>query len=172
MLIAGGMSSFIINLKADKDETNKRMDDVSNIFENFSANTSVFESFRDELYNQVLSNVYFESMYATNAVVKNKLSNYENLVDELEKNVRKLDKLCNDVYYPSSDVNGKCYNYKSIYEQVVNYFVSDIKMYNVNVAKYNNYQAGLKSNLKIEEYKTKKDYIDYNGDKKFDGKEE
>lgn len=172
MIIAGGMSTFIINLKADRDETYRRMDDVSDVFENFSANTSVFESFRDELYNDVLSHVYYETMHSTDAVVKNRLSNYENLVDELEKNIVKLDKLCDDVYYPSSDVNNKCYNYKSIYEQVVNYFVSDIKVYNDNIDKYNNYQKGLNSNLRLEKYNTQKKYIDYNGDKKFDGKEE
>lgn len=172
MIISGEMSQFVINLKADKDATYKRMDDVSNTFENFSANTSVFESFRDDLYNAVLGNVYFETMATTDTIVKNKLSNYENLVDELEKNTKKLDKLCDDVYYPDGNVNNKCYNYKSIYEQVVNYFVSDIQVYNDNIAKYNDYQVSLKSNLKLENYKTDKKYIDYNGDKKFDGKED
>lgn len=172
MIIAGGMASFVINLKADREITYRLMDDVVDTFENFSANTSVFESFRDDLYTEVLNNLYYESMANVDANVKNKLSNYENLVDQLEKNTHKLDNLCDDVYYPDSDVNNKCYNYKSIYEQVVNYFVSDIKVYNDNVLKYNKYQEGLKSNLKLDLYKTEKKYIDYNGDKKFDGKED
>lgn len=172
MLFAGGMSSFIINLKADRDATYRRMDDVSDNFEIFSANTSVFEEYRDSLYNEVLGNLTYDSMYVQDANIKNRLSNYENLVDELEKTTNYLDKLCDDVYYPSSDANNKCYNYKSIYEQVVNYFVSDIKVYNESVEKYNTYQAGLKINSKLDEYITKKVFIDYNGDKKFDGKEE
>lgn len=172
MIMSGGVSSFVLGLKADRRETYNRMNDVSDTFEIFSTNTSVFESFRDELYVNILENIYYDTMYNDDASVKNKLSNYENLVDELEKNTLNLNKLCDDVYYPDGNVNNKCSNYRSIYEQVVNYFVSDIKVYNRNVKKYNDYQASIGSNLVIKEYKTTKGYIDYNGDKKFDGKEE
>lgn len=172
MIMSGGVSSFVLGLKADRIETYNRMNDVSDVFENFSTNTSVFESFRDELYVNVLGDIYYDTMYNDDVSVKNKLSNYENLVDELEKNTLSLNKLCDDVYYPDGNVNNKCSNYRSIYEQVVNYFVSDIKVYNKNVKKYNNYQASVGSNLAIKEYKTSKKYMDYNGDKKFDGKEE
>lgn len=172
LIISGGVSSFIIGLKEDHEETYNRMYKVSDEFEVFSTNTSVFESVRDELYNVVLSNVYYDTMYQEDKDVKNKLSNYENLVDELTKNTNNLDKLCSNMYYSDKEVNSKCVNYKSIYEQVVNYFVSDIKVYNDNVAKYNKYQEENNSELKISMYKTDKKYIDYNNDKKFDGKEE
>ena len=82
-----------------------------------------------------------------------------------------MDKLCTDVYYPDSKVNTKCVNYKSIYEQVVNYFISDINVYNKNVKEYNKEQNDNKDKM-IEEYKTNKKYIDYNNDKTYDGKEE
>lgn len=172
MIISGGVSSFVISLKNDQKETQNRMNEVSDVFEVFSTNTSVFEAFRDELYNSFLSNISYDSMYIEDVNVKNKLSNYENLVDQLKKNTLSLNKLCDEVYYPKSDVNSKCHNYKSIYEQVVNYFVSDIAVYNNNVKKYNEYQANFGSVYNIKEYSTKKSYIDYNGDKKFDGKEE
>lgn len=172
MIISGGVSSFVISLKNDQKETQNRMNEVSDAFEVFSTNTSVFEAFRDELYNTFLSNISYDSMYIEDVNVKNKLSNYENLVDQLKKNTLSLNKLCDEVYYPKSDVNSKCHNYKSIYEQVVNYFVSDIAVYNNNVKKYNEYQANFGSVYNIKEYSTKKSYIDYNGDKKFDGKEE
>lgn len=172
MIISGGVSSFVISLKADREKTEKRMASVVDSFEVFSANTSVFESYRDELYTEVLSNVYYDTMYLEDSTVKNKLSNYENLVDQLKKNTLELNKLCADVYYPDGAVNNKCHNYKSIYEQVVNYFVSDIKIYNNNVKKYNDYQASVGSMLKINDYQSKKTYIDYNNDGKYDGKEE
>ena len=171
-IISGGVSSFVIGLKDDREATLKRIEEVKDEFETFSTNTSVFESFRDELYNKVFTNVYYDTMHFNDADVKNKLSNYENLVDELTKNTDNMNKLCNDMYYPDSDANNKCNNYKSIYEQVVNYFVSDIKVYNSNIDKYNTYQQGLNSGLKLEYYSTKKNFIDYNNDKKFDGKEE
>ena len=90
----------------------------------------------------------------------------------IEKNTKELDKYCKDVYYPNAKVNSSCKNYKSIYEQVINYFVGDIDSYNVNVDKYNTYQVAIKSTKLINEYKTERNYIDYNGDSLFDGKEE
>lgn len=172
LIISGGVSSFVLGLKKDKEEILKRINEVNDEFEVFSTNTSVFEEFRDELYNVVLSNVYYDTMYDEDKSVKNKLSNYENLVDELTRNTKKLNNLCEDVYYPDSKVNTKCNNYKSIYEQVVNYFVSDINVYNENVKKYNDYQKNNNSDLRVNKYKTNKKYIDYNNDKEYDGKEE
>ena len=172
LIISGGVSSFVMELNRDHQETYNRMYKVDDEFEVFSTNTSVFESSRDELYNVVLSNVYYDTMYDEDKEVKNKLSNFENLVDELTKNTKNLDKLCNNMYYSDKNINSKCSNYKSIYEQVINYFVSDIKVYNDNVDKYNKYQEENNSSLKINKYKTKKTYIDYNNDKKYDGKEE
>lgn len=172
MIISGSVSSFVLGLKQDREETYKRVEIVNDEFEVFSANTSVFESYRDELYENTLSSFFYDTMYQEDELVKNKLSNYEQLVDELAKNVSVLDKLCMDVYYPSSDVNSKCNNYRSIYEQVINYFVTDIHVYNGNVEKFNEYQQGLGSFIRIRNYSTKRDFIDYNNDGNFDGKEE
>ena len=81
-----------------------------------------------------------------------------------------MNSLCEDVYYNDLSVNNQCGNYKNIYEQVNNYFVSDIKLYNDNVSKYNDYQKSIYSSLIINNYDTNKNYIDYNGDKKYEGK--
>ena len=75
------------------------------------------------------------------------------------------------MYYPDGTIDSKCNNYKVIYEQVINYFVTDINNYNNNIKKYNEYQKSINSNLILNIYKTDKDYIDYNEDKIFDGKE-
>ena len=171
-IISGGVSSFLIGLQDDRVATLKRIDEVKDEFEIFSTNTSVFESARDELYNEVLANVFYDTMYLNDPTVKNKLSNYENLVDELTKNTNNMRKLCDDMYYPDSDINNKCNNYKSIYEQVVNYFVTDVNVYNTHIDKFNEYQINLNSGVSLEHYKTDKKFIDFNNDKKYDGKEE
>ena len=53
-----------------------------------------------------------------------------------------------------------------IYEQVNNYFVGDIKTYNKNVIAYNSINVN-----KVNVYQTSRNYIDYNKDKSFDGKD-
>ncbi len=172
MIIGGGVSSFLIGLRADQELTNKRMLVVNDQFEEFSTNTSLFENARDTLYVEVLSNLFFDTMQQNDQTVKTRLSNFENMVDEITKQAKELDKLCDNVYYPDSSVNNKCNNYKVIYEQVVNYFLSDIAVYNENIKKFNDYQKSLNSNITLKEYSTNKKYIDYNNDKEFAGKEE
>ena len=119
-LISGGFSSFLINLKEDHQAVLRRMDDVSAIFEGFSTNTSIFEDYRDTLYTDVLGNVYYDTMYVTDEMVKSKLSEYEDIVDDIGKDVKKLDGWCGNVYYPQATVNNMCTNYKDIYEQIRN----------------------------------------------------
>lgn len=169
LIVSGGFSSFLIGLKNDRAETYNRMNNVNDEFEIFSTNTSVFENYRDSIYTDFLGGIVCENLYVKDADIKNSLSNYEHLVDELEDSVTKLNNLCTDVYYPDSATNNMCLNYKSIYEQVVNYFVSDIKNYNGSVKECN--AALTDSNLKIKKYSTDKKYIDYNDDDKYDGKE-
>ena len=170
LIMSGGFSSLLIGLRKDKENTLNLMKVVDDEFETFSANTSVFESFREDLYAEVLEGIVCNQLILNDAAVKNKLSNYENLVDELSKNVKKLDKLCVDVYYPNSTTNNKCLNYKSIYEQVNNYYVTDINNYNKNIKQCNSSASG--DTMLLKEFKNDKKYIDFNGDKKFDGKEE
>ncbi len=172
MIMSGSVSSFVAGLKQDQAEMYRRVYVVNDEFEVFSTNTSVFEEYRDNLYKDYLSDFFYDTMYENDSTLKNSLSNYENIVDEIQKSVSKLDSLCKNVYYPNSEANSKCLNYKSIYEQVVNYFVSDIQLYNSYVIKYNEYAKDKEKYLSIDQYSTKKDYIDYNQDKKYDGKEE
>jgi len=170
-IIAGAVSTFVMGLQEEKKAFYKKIDDTNNTFETFSTNTSIFEAMRDELYNVVLANVYYDTMYEEDKHIKNKLSNYEHLVDELTNNTNYLNKLCN--YSNSSqEIKTKCNKYKSLYEQVMNCFVSDIEAYNENVLKYNEYQKSLGDIHLIKQYKTKKNYIDYNNNLVYDGKEE
>ena len=82
-----------------------------------------------------------------------------------------MEKLCSNVYYPDGNINAKCSEFGGVYEQIVNAFVSDIKLYNDNINKYNEYAKENGSDTSLEAYKTEKKYIDYNKDKKFDGKD-
>ena len=168
LLISGGVASFLFSLKEDRALTLERMVVVNDEFEEFSTSTTAFEAYRDELYNNVLSSLFYDTLGADDANIKNVLSNYEAMVDALEKKADSLNNLCADVYYPDSSVNSKCNNYKAIFEQVNNFFVGDINVYNKNIDSYNAYVAGWGAPL--AHYETKRDYVDYNDDKAFDGK--
>ena len=172
MIFSGFVSSFIIGLNNDRAVVRARMIDVNNTFEEFSTQVSIYEEQRDLLYETTLSSFSYDKMYAEDKAVKNKLTNHEAIVDAIGKKTTLLDELCGEVYYPDGNVNSKCVNYKSIYEQVVNYFVTDINYYNKNIDSYNTYISGKGSNQVLKKYITKKKFIDYNKDKKFDGRED
>ena len=172
LLISGGVSSFVNALRSDRAEIFKRVNEVEDAFEVFSTNTTAFENVRDELYSKVFSQIYYDTMYHEDKDVKSKVSNYEQLVDELTRNTDRLELLCENVYYPDAVTNSRCRNYKNIYEQVINYFVYDIELYNDNIQKFNEYQENAGTLLRLRKYTTRKTYIDFNQDGVFDGKEE
>lgn len=172
MIISGSLSSLIIGLKEDKKMTNMRMNEVNLEYEDYSTMVSLFEEERDSMYGNVFNNLTYDNLFANNKYLSNKISNYEAMVDEIHKSIRKLDDLCNDMYYPDSSVNSICNNYKIIYEQVNNYFVLDVKEYNENVNKYNEYIKGIDPNLVIKKYETEKKLIDFDNDGEIVGKDE
>ncbi len=172
MIFSGFVSSFIIGLNEDREIVRARMIDVNNTFEEFSTQVSIYEEQRDLLYEKTLSSFYYDKMFQEDSTVKNRVSNYEAIVDAITKKTKQLDTLCDEVYYPDSSVNSKCINYKSIYEQVNNYFVTDVTYYNKNIDKYNTYIKSNGGNNVIKRYETDKKFVDYNKDKKYDGREE
>ena len=172
MISSGLVSSLIVGLKEDKQLTRKRMDEVKLEYEDYSTMISLFEEKRDSLYGIVFNNLTYENMFINHKAMFNEVSNYEAMVDEIKKNTNKMDKLCMDVYYPDSNVNSICNNYRTIFEQVNNYFVIDITEFNKKIDKYNTYVIGLDPNLVIKKYETKKKMIDFDDDGVIVGKDE
>ncbi|MBQ6539071.1 MAG: hypothetical protein IJL76_02205 [Bacilli bacterium] len=164
MIFGGAFSCYIDGLKKDHEMVSKRAVDVNNTYEELSTNVSLFEDEREKLYGTSLNETYFDNFYKTNGEILEKLSNFESMVNEIEKKVNIMNSLC-DSYYMDASVNNKCSNYKLIYEQVNNYFVSDIDNYNKNVKTYN-----LVNVNRVNVYQTNRKYIDYNKDKTIDGK--
>ena len=172
MIIAGTVSAFIVSLSDDREKTQARMVVVSDSFKKFSDEVSAFELERDKLYTETLGNIYFETLRTDDTLVKTKLNNYESIVNTLTKDVNVMDDLCKDVYYPDSNINNKCSNYKLIYEQVINNFLNDVKLYNDTIDVFNNNEIKKGSTFALIKYMTNKKYIDYNSDGIFEGKED
>ena len=166
MLVTGCGASYITGLKEDHQNVNKRMVDVSETYKAFETNTKLFEEERDILHKTTLSDTYYDVFYTNDKGIKNALSNYEAMLDEIYKKVTTLDSLCKNIYYSDKEVNNKCNEYKFVYEQVHNIFINDILEYNETVNNFNRNDKNKQLNL----YETNKKYVDYNNDKKYAGK--
>lgn len=173
LLIFSGLGvGFIVDLNADRESTLLRMEDVKNEYKNFSNSVDSFNDIRNSLYLTVFEDVYFDTMASNDATVKQTFTDYETSVNGVSDTVKKLSELCGDIYFFNDSVNEKCQSFSSVYEQIVNAFVSDVALYNDNILQYNQYQNDLGSNSVLENYTTEKEYIDYNNDKEYEGKEE
>lgn len=172
LIILGFISNFFINFKEDKQITNLRMEDVNRLYEPFLSDINNFNETRDDLYINVFSEIYYDNLKENIKDLHLKLTEYETLVDHITQEAKKLKEYCNN-YYSDASVNTKCSNYKENYEKTVNCFVGDIEKVNKVIKDYNNYQKENNINVEgINLYRTDKKYIDYNGDKKYSGKDE
>lgn len=163
---------LIIGLKRDQKQTKGQMSKVIESYNTFSTEIDNFNDTRNQLYLDVFENTYYDTLSNNDANFKEMFANYEKVVDRVVNGALRLEKYCKNVYYTDSKVNTKCMEYGEVYEQVINAFVSDVKLYNKNIADYNKYQVENGGTLFLNSYVTKKKYLDYNGDKKYQGKEE
>ena len=165
MLFSGCFSNYINGLRSDHEKVNQKMKIVDTDYNELTNNVNTFTETRDNLYSKYLERVDYTTFYRDNNIINSTISNYETIVDEIDEKVKSLDNLCKNTYFTSNDTNEKCSNYKLLYEQVNNYFVSDINKYNNIVYDYN------MNNVKnVTVYTISRKYIDYNNDKSFDGK--
>ncbi len=174
-IIWGFITLFISSVKKDQREMNARMDVIIKDYTKFNSNLEKYSLKRDEIHQNFLDTIYYETLGNNDTQYKNKLYEYEKIVTDISKSTKKLREYCKEgIYYSKSDVNSKCNSFKQGYEEMINTFVEDINLYNSNLNQYNDWldNEGKTDSVKLDNYKTSKKYIDYNKDGKYAGKGE
>lgn len=166
-----GAVFFVFDLRRDKKATRKQMTVVLEGYNKFNNNIDKFNDLRNDIYVNLFENTYYDTLVSNDSEFKTTLKEYEKSVDDVTKSVKNLEKLCFGIYYPDKSINAKCNEFGGVYEQIVNAFISDINLYNNNIKDFNDYSKESGSDIKLDTYSTKKKYIDYNKDKKYDGKD-
>lgn len=171
LLIAFGVYTFISSFKEDKEITKEKMKEITENYQKFNDSVLTFAKGRDYIYNQ-RENTYLEE-YAKNTDAWNKLiKDHQTNIENIEKNSKILKENCT-YKYADPNVNSKCTVFKSTYEAAMNYYISDIKSYNKSVNEYNEWAKNNNKNaLNKGKLPIYKDYIDYDNDKEYFGKEE
>ena len=165
---------FTKNIKEDKKLTNEMMQKLIKEYNKFDKSIGDFASKREEFY-VMQEDAYLESISQNVETWNNFVSDYSKSIVNIKKNSKLLDKYCFNKF-ASIEVNNSCTKFIANYEAAMNYYISDIKSYNKNIVeKYNswisenNYDYQKLENGKLSAYK---DYIDYDKDNEFFGKEE
>ena len=163
---------WVLGLQKDQEATKIKMDDIKEAYPNFNKVVDEFSSLRNQFYT------YKEDLYLdtlkTNADAWNTFMNtYALGIQKVEDAAKVLKDNCN-IEYGDISVSTKCDVFKANYEAAHNYYISDVKLYNQMIDEYDKYNlenGGTFAKVNKAEYKVYKDYIDYDKDGEYFGKE-
>ncbi len=172
LIVIGIISYIIINYNSDQAEVKKRMETVRDSYEAFKTNVESFNSIRDNIYTNVFTDdMYYQTLKDSDASFKELFNNYKDNLDKIDKDYDDVKDKCINVLHPEADVNNKCEAIVSGYEEVVNTYISDVSSYNNLITSYNKWLSDTNSSdVKLEEIKLDRDYIDINGDREYNGR--
>ena len=171
LIVIGIISYIVINYNDDQAEVRKRMEAVRDSYEASKTDVESFNSIRDNIYTEVMQDMYYETLKNNDARYKELFNSYEEALKTIDKDYNKIEDKCVNVLHPKADVNNKCEAMIEGYEEVVNTYISDVESYNKNIKAYNNYLKENNSTDKaLEEIKLDRDYLDVNGDREYLGK--
>ena len=174
LIVIGIISYIIINYNSDQAEVKKRMETVRDSYEAFKTNVESFNSIRDNIYTNVFTDdMYYQTLKDSDASFKELFNNYKDNLDKIDKDYDDVKDKCINVLHPEADVNNKCEAIVSGYEEVVNTYISDVSSYNNLITSYNKWLSDTNSSdVKLEEIKLDRDYIDINGDREYNGRKD
>ena len=174
LLIAAGIIAYVvINYNNDQALVKKRMEEVESGYQTFKDDADNFNDIRDNIYNAVMQDMYYQMLKDNDEFYKSLFLEYEEALDKVDQDYQKIKDNCINVLYPDVSTNNKCEALISGYEEMVNIYVSDVTSYNNSLTSYNNWlkeKESTDSPLKL--VSTDYQYIDVNGDREYDGKSE
>ena len=162
---------FFNSISKDREKTNKIMNLIVKDYDKFEASVLNFNDKRDKIYSSVFEDTYYDTIKQNYDVWNNSFNDYEKTVDDVISKSKNLKKYCANNYYSKNDINSKCSSFSSLYEEVINSFVSDINSYNKLIDTYNEYVKENSGTDTLNKYSTKKKFIDFNNDGDYAGKE-
>ena len=174
LIVIGIISYIIINYNSDQAEVKKRMEAVRDSYEAFKTDVESFNSIRDNIYTNVITDdMYYQTLKDNDASFKELYKSYSESLDKIDKDYSGVKDKCINVLHPEADVNNKCEAIVSSYEEVVNTYISDVSSYNNLITSYNKWLSDTNSSdVKLEEIKLDRDYIDINGDREYNGRKD
>lgn len=171
-LISSFLYFYISSFKVDRAETLVLMKEVNEDYPKFSKNMTEFVNKRNAFYKQK-EEIYLEDIGKNTNTWITFMSDYAKIINVIEDNSKRLKTNCKNDF---GDITAKtqCNQFRVNYEAAMNYYITDVKVYNNIVKEYNVWLTNNNSSYKkLEEVSLTlyKDYIDVDGDGEYFGKE-
>ena len=166
---------FYRGYEEDKKKTTEIITKIGESYILFTTNINDFNAKRDVLHNQIFVDNYYDGMETKIEGWTKLLNEYDVIVEKIDKDSTYLKDNCEKVRLLNNPVSYQCESFSFTYETAVNSYVSDIALYNESIKGYNewlnsNNEANELKPLEIYNGKLYNEYIDYNSDGEFFGK--
>ena len=167
LLIGLGVFIFLgVNrYKQDKKLAADNMAVIEKNYKELQNNVANYNQYRND-FGELVKDIYLDSFKEKNDSYLELLNKYNDTMEKIDKNIANIKDKCNRLY-TDSEINKICNNYEKTYEKLVNIFIADVNKYNEKVNEYNEYKNEEVSLFTIDYV----DYMDYNHDGVYDGKE-
>ena len=160
---------YVQSFKVDREETLKLMAEVNEDYPEFSKSMTEFVNKRNGFYKKQ-EEIFLEDISKNPSSWTNYMNEYEIVIQKIEDSSKRLKKACvND--FGDITAKAQCNQFRVNYEAAHNYYITDVKVYNELVKKYNEWNNGSYEKLSEVDRKIYKDYIDYDEDGEYFGKE-
>lgn len=166
LLVLFLLTLFISNIVNDKKMSRENMQVIKDNYNQLSDIVSEYNQIRTDLSDK-LNNFIYDRYPGEHDAYMELINKYNDNIKNIDKSVNNINSRC-DVIYNDISVNKICDSYEVLYEKLINLYVTDINNYNDKIISYNQYKE-TDSYQKIK--LLHEDYIDYNNDKKYEGKD-
>ena len=174
LIVVGIILYLVLTYQDNQNEVKKRMETVTSLYTDFKEHVDAFNDKRNEVYQTVMQDMYYQTLQEKDAEFKALYTSYEETIDVINDDYDQLRDKCINVLYPDVSVNNKCEAIVAGYEEVVNTYISDVNSYNALIDSYNEWlnDNNSSSDTKLEKIKLDRDYLDINGDREYNGRKD
>ena len=164
---------WALGLKEDKADTQTKMDKILAAYPDFNEAVDNYSEMRNQFY-EYKEDLYIETLISNAEAWNTFIASYSDSIQAVEDAAQDLKENC-QLEYGDVNVSTKCETFKVNYEAAHNYYISDAKLYNSLVDEYDEYNSengGIYPSVNKAELLIYTDYIDYDEDGEYFGKEE
>lgn len=149
---------FILTIVKDRKEKNSNMESIRNNYNLLTTSINNYNEIRSK-YNEMSSVLLIDSYKEKHEEFVSLLEEYNKEMENIDTYITNIKLRCTGIYN-DSEINKVCNSYKTVYEKLVNLYISDIDNYNDFITKYNE-----NKNEELELIKKVHDsYIDFDDD--------
>jgi len=164
IILIGGISIFVSNIIDGKKEMKKNATYIKENYQDLSKNVDEYNQIRTD-YNAMSKDFILDTYKDKHQEYLSLLTKYNETIIKIDENIKNISSKC-DLIYDDNEANKICQSYDTLYEKLVNLYVTDINNHNKIISEYNNYKS---DNLEMITL-VHNDYIDYNKDNEYEGR--